>query len=355
MSVAIKNSIDGTFGRHHTFTIRHGWLKRAFDQLDRWQVPGDDGTALGSELFHVNDAHRLLGVGKNMAKSIRFWVQATRLVEEIDDNRHPLNSRLVLATPTPFGRALLDSETGLDPYLEDLGSWWLLHWMMLAPGGMLPVWWAAFHAFRGVTFTIAQMVEHAASQVEATAEWNSSRPPKTPTLNKDVLAMLRAYAGTSGSRKRDKIDDSVDAPMVPLTLIRPTSTPDSFRFGVGPKPGLPPEVAAFACLDFLRATGMTARSGLVAALATEPGGPGRAFKLTERDLTDLLERAAAALPELIQIGTTGGSAALNVVGEGDYGTVAAKVLWGYYRSLGSTAPEPEAPYLPTAQTELEMV
>lgn len=253
MSVAIKNSIDGAFGRHETFTIRYGWLKRAYDKINSTLVPGDDGNAVGSELFHLESAHHDLGVGKNMAKSIRFWIQATRLVEELAENIDPDNARRVLATPTPFGKALLDNEGGLDPYLEDLGTWWLLHWMMLSPGGMLPVWWSAFNTYRGITFTVDQMIEHSVSQVEATAAWNQPKAPKTSTLKKDVLAMLRAYAGTSGSRRRDQADDEVDAPLVPLTLVRRVDD-KTFRFGVGPKPGLPPAVVAFACLDFLRAT-----------------------------------------------------------------------------------------------------
>lgn len=353
MSVAIKNSIEGTFGRHETFTIRHGWLKRAYDAILESQVPAEDGDALGSELFHLADTHHLLGVGKNMARSIRFWIQATRIAEELDDNRDPDNRRRVLATPTPFGEALLDTNAGLDPYLEDLGSWWLLHWMMLSPGGKLPVWWSAFHTYRGVAFTREQLLDHSVSQVEATAEWNEPSPPKTSTIKKDVLAMLSAYAGTSGSRRRERADDVIDAPLVPLTLVRPTHEDGTFRFGVGPKPGLPPAVAAFASLDFLRATGATARSTLVASLASEPGGPGRAFKLTERDLVDLLTRAADGNEDLITVGTTGGSEALNVVAVEDYGLIAARLLWRHYHALGSPAPEPELPYLPTSEVRLE--
>lgn len=349
MSVAIKNSIEGTFGRHETFTIRHGWLKRAYDAIVQTRIPGEAGNLIGSELFHLSDTHQLLGVGKNMARSIRFWIRATRLAEELDDNRDPDNRRRVLATITPFGQALLDTDDGLDPYLEDLGSWWLLHWMMLSPGGLLPVWWSAFHTYRGVSFTREQMLDHAISQVEATASWNEPKPPKSSTVKKDVLAMLRAYAGTSGSRRRDRTDDIIDAPLVPLTLIRATSENGKFRFGIGPKPGLPPALVAFTSLDFLRATGATAKSTLIASLASEPGGPGRAFKLTERDLVELLQRAADGNEDLITVASTGGSEALNVVAAEGYGMVAARLLWRHYRTLGSEAPEPKLPYLPTSE------
>lgn len=353
MSVAIKNSIEGAFGRHETFTIRYGWLKRAYDQLQKTAVPDNNGDEVGFDLFHRDSVHHDLGVGKNMAKSIRFWMQAARLIEELDENTHPDHGRRVLATPTPFGEALLDHENGLDPYMEDLGTWWLLHWMMLSPGGMLPVWWSAFNTFRGITFTVEQMIEHAVSQVEATAAWNRPKAPKTSTVKKDVLAMLRAYAGTSGSRRRDQADDEVDAPLVPLTLIRQVDE-KTFRFGVGPKPGLPPAVVAFACLDFLRATGTTARQTLVASLASEPGGPGKAFKLTEADMSRLLAQAVEGNEDLITMVNTGGSDALAVETETEYGMVAANVLWRHYDRLGTNAAEPVAPYWPTRRDAVEL-
>lgn len=357
MAIGIKDGIDGAFGRHETFTIRYGWLKRGFDHA-----------IADPELFYADDAHHRLGVGKNMAKSIRFWLSATRLMGEVPD---PENGRRTLMRPTLFGLALLTGiptvpddrldayETGLaavapdhvgtagfDPYLEDLGSWWLIHWMMLSPGGRLPVWWSAFHTFTPVAFTTGTLLEHVSAQIESTSAWTDPKPPTSATVKKDVLALLRAYAGTSGSRKADKVDDVVDAPMVPLTLVRRAG--DGFRFAVGPKPGLAPAVAAFACLDFLERTGATARTALVSTLATEVGGPGRAFKLAERDLSELLSKAAADHPDLLAVSATAGSESLNVESEAGLLDIATLLLSRHYLALGA---DPGAVgFAPTAAT-----
>ena len=362
MAIGIKDTIEGAFGRHETFTIRYGWLKRGFDQA-----------IADPALFYADDAHHRLGVGKNMAKSIRFWLLATRLMAEIAD---PDNGRRTVMRPTRFGLGMLNGEptvdqepylkaiaqiapaysstVGLDPYLEHLGSWWLIHWMMLSPGGKLPVWWSAFHTFTPVVFTPQSLLEHVSAQIESTSAWADPRPPTPGTVKKDVLALLRAYAGTAGSRRADKVDDEIDAPMVPLTLLRQAH--EGFRFAVGPKPGLEPAIAAFACLDFLHRTGFASRTALVSTLASEIGGPGRAFKLTERDLLDLLARAAVAHPNLLEITSTSGSGSLAVVADAPLPDVATVLLHQHYLGLGTDEDAPEfAPHPYTPDTVGENV
>lgn len=348
MSLNLKHSLVPAFGRHETFTLRYAWLKRGYDAVAEptrvWATPVD--TMMGRYLFHKEDAHHCLGVGKNMARSIRFWLQACRVIEEYKVE----GGRLPYGRATLFGEGLLATEGGLDPYTEQMGTWWLLHWMMVSPGSHLPVWWTAFHTFPGVSFTTEQLLEHVEAQVEATSAWQRGKKVQSSTLRKDVLALLRNYAGTAGSRRRDLVDDQLDAPFVPLTLVRSTDEAHVFRFGVGPKPGLPPAVAAFASLDFLARTGSTGRQVLIATLATEQGGPGRAFKLTERDLTELLEHAAVAAPDLVQVTNAAGSTALAVLGDEPLGVVAARVLHRHYAASGSVAAEPELPYLPWSRT-----
>lgn len=347
MGLAAKQSIHATFGRHETFTPRYSWLKRGYDA-----VVGDNT----GYIFNDPDSHHRLGVGKNQARSIRFWLQAFRLVEE----QKVEGRRQSVGMPTLFGQALLDSPSeavhdapyGFDPWLEDIGTWWLLHWMALSPGGHLPAWWAAFHTFPAVEFTVDQLVDHVQAQVEATSSWNEPKPPNPATVRKDVLALLRAYAGTSGSRRKDTDDDSLDSPLVPLTLVRETDELGRFRFGVGAKPGLPPAIATFACLDFLSRTGAASRQALVATLASEQGGPGRALKLTERDLTELLSETAEEESDLLTMMSTGGSDAVSVVSGESLGMVAAEVLRRHYQQTDAAYQVLDTPYLPTSNPTL---
>lgn len=94
---------------HETFPCRYAWLPKAVHGLQR-----------NPKLFSDEaDAMVTLGVGKNIARSIRFWSQVAGAVTAgAKGDGHLL---------TPFGRALL-GECGLDPFLEDVRTLWLIHW-----------------------------------------------------------------------------------------------------------------------------------------------------------------------------------------------------------------------------------
>jgi len=59
-----------------------------------------------------------LGVGKNMVRAIRFWVQAAGIARVAAGNRLEV---------TALGHALL-AQNGHDPFLEDIKTLWLIHW-----------------------------------------------------------------------------------------------------------------------------------------------------------------------------------------------------------------------------------
>ena len=63
------------FSGHETFHCRHFWLKKGFDYASQ------------STVFKSPDSPAVLGVGKNMVKSIEHWLRAFGL---IDPNAHEL-------------------------------------------------------------------------------------------------------------------------------------------------------------------------------------------------------------------------------------------------------------------------
>ena len=58
-----------TFARHETFHPRYGWFRKAYAVTKR-----------DSQIFTHIDAPVLIGVGKNMVRSIRFWGLAAKLI-----------------------------------------------------------------------------------------------------------------------------------------------------------------------------------------------------------------------------------------------------------------------------------
>jgi len=66
-----QNQLKPIFARHETFHPRFGWLKKGFDRARD-----------NSRLFLAEDAPVVLGVGKNMVRSIRYWVSSQKKLVE---------------------------------------------------------------------------------------------------------------------------------------------------------------------------------------------------------------------------------------------------------------------------------
>lgn len=157
------------FSGHETFHCRQFWLKKGYDFLKE------------ERSFTAEDAVAHLGVGKNMVTAIRFWMRAFEMADE--------NNNL-----SDLARRLLDDK-GWDPFLEDIGSLWLLHYQLVKTG----------HA------SIARMIFK--DLRDRTPEFNAKTyadfvlsekgKVKETTLEKDFGVFLRNYHG----KESGEIDD----------------------------------------------------------------------------------------------------------------------------------------------------
>lgn len=281
----LQSAAMPTFARHETFHPRYGWIYKGFS-----------AAAKNPNIFLEPDATVTLGVGKNMVNAIRFWCAAFKVLREFPNPDRP---RVSLSQPTPFGRALL-AEEGWDPYLEDPGSLWLLHWKLLEPASLVPAWWVSFNAFAPLQFEESQLTAHIA-ELAASAGWPSV---VHSSIKKDVDCMLRMY--TARRKGRQGLDDVLDCPFRELGLIEAVpGEARAWRFGVGDKQNLPDPIVVYACLDFAARVAAGASSMTVARLAADPGSPGAVFKLSESVLYETLRRAANSF-ECIAVAEPGG-------------------------------------------------
>lgn len=283
------------FARHETFHLRFGWLRKGF------AAARED-----HEVFTRPDATVTLGVGKNMVSAIKYWCQAYKVIEPDENLSRP---RLPNWKPSEFGERLLDEDHGWDPWLEDPASLWLLHWKLLQPECLAPVWWAAFNLFAPEQFEEHQLTDLVAELTSA-AGWKSVNDS---SIKKDVDCLLRTFAIRRTGRQT--MDDVLDCPTRQLGLIAPAvGEARSWRFVTGPKPSLPPAIVAYACLDFLTQASTKEQTISLARLASDPGSPGRAFRLTESNLYDLLMEASKTI-EGIQVTEPAGLRQLAIKGD----------------------------------------
>ena len=293
-----------TFARHETFHPRYGWFRKAYA-----------ATKCDPHIFIREDAPALIGVGKNMVRAIRFWGLAAKLID---------GDRQAGSIPTEFGHALF-GKSGWDPYMEDPGTLWLLHWQLLAPPSLLPVWWIAFNEFHAVEFT-DEVLDHAVTVgLDSVGEWKKPHPS---SVRKDVNALLRTYAPAERSKRSGhSIDDRLDCPLRELGLIRRSQATGSYRFVLGAKPTLPPAIVSYAVLNYLDYTKTGGNTATLSRLAHEPGAPGHAFKLTEADLFTALQQTATTT-DALELASPNGVPQLSW--SGNLADVANEVLSSYY-------------------------
>lgn len=261
-----SSSTELIFARHETFYPRYGWLKKGFQAVSE-----------NSGIFLEEDAHIQLGVGKNMAKAIRYWCGAFKLIE--DDRTGQTSPQ-----PSQFGRMLLGDD-GYDPFLEDPASLWLLHWHLLKPPCRATAWYAAFNALRQTEFTSEDLKV-------ALVKYRDALGNRTveASLKKDVTCLLRMYVSQNNDISLN--EDNLDCPFAELRLMQRAGDSLHYTFRIGAKPSLHAEIVVAACLDFAESFNSGQRTISLSRLLFEEGSPGMVFKLSESALCDAIEQVA---------------------------------------------------------------
>ena len=269
VTVKDKPKVTAIFARHETFHPRFGWLKKGYDLA-----------IADPNIFLREDAPVVLGVGKNMVRSIRYWCSAFKVLVESE-------RQLV---PTPLGQQLLDNK-GWDPFLENPASLWLLHWNLLKAPCKATAWAYAFGEFQAAEFT----PEHLVDDLRDYANGFSVNIADS-SLRKDVNCILRMYADQES--KKGPTEDSIDCPFTALRLLYSVGDGRRYEFQVGPKETLPAEIVVAVCLEFAGISENESSAMGISRLAHLAGSPGRAFKLSETAIAEAIEQVARQREDL---------------------------------------------------------
>lgn len=256
------------FSGHETFPLRYGWLKKAFEAVRETEGEEDNRT-----VFTGEDAIARFGVGKNMVSSMRYWAAASGIIQDDAKKSH-------IAT-TALGERLL-SDDGLDPYMENPATSWLVHWHLCGREAKT-TWFWAFSYFPHTFFERDTMVK-AVQKLAKSRQWNRASPT---TIKNDVACFIRTYA-SSYAQGHTGGEETLESPLTELGLLRQVGRRDGFRFAYGEKSSLGMGVFSYAVHDFWSRHNSNAQALSFEALAHEPGSPGRVFLLHENDMVDRL-------------------------------------------------------------------
>jgi hypothetical protein len=259
---------------HETFPCRYTWLPKAARAL------ADDQRLFADEDRAMVD----LGVGKNMTRSIRFWMQAAGVASPAARGAgHAL---------TEFGSALL-GERGFDPFLEDIRTLWLIHWK-LATDTANPLLAWDFLLNRWHEPEIVPTIILGALHKEALRQDAELSPV---TIEQHFETFLHTYIPTRG-RKGEVLEDNLDCPLIELELLvrvgeRPTDkgrVEPIYVFRREEKPEISAELFTYCLNDFWNKRHPTEQTLSFREVAHGHGGPGQIFKLPEDDVRTRLEQ-----------------------------------------------------------------
>jgi len=170
-----------------------------------------------------------LGVGKNMVASIKFWLKAIGLLKDTGLE--------------PIADHLFDDENGRDPYLEDIGTLWLLHFLLIHNdyATIYRTTFVDYHRQRNIVekSKLQNYIKHICFD-----EAGYKNLYNDNTVKRDIGVMLHNYCAKNGSNVNVEDSNSLFAP---LNLICEADK-DTYRFNYDTRSDVPSLIFLYALL-----------------------------------------------------------------------------------------------------------
>lgn len=267
------------FSGHESFPCRYTWLPKGYREL-----------AVNPALFKDEDnAMVRLGVGKNMVRSIRFWLQAFGIAESVGRTQE---MRLTLFGDSIFGK------NGLDPFLEDNKTLWLLHWQISSIADEpLFAWYFLLNQWPEPMFSKTEIVRAFTAESE-----KMDRPLSDFTKDQHFDIFLHSYLSGRSRKQNDLLEDTLDCPLAELDLVttagervlgESSRKEPLYEFRQLAKPEITEELFIFCLYDFWKKNRQQESSLSFQEISFIPGSIGQIFKLNEPDIRSRLESLSA--------------------------------------------------------------
>jgi hypothetical protein len=278
---------DLTFAKHETFYIRDGWLYKGIQAIQADPL-----------IFAREEAPQILGLGRNMVRSLRYWMLATQLTTE------KLTKKGKEQTLTPFGELVAQ----YDPYQEYDGTLWLLHYHLVTNREEASAWYWFFNHFVPSNFSRQDFVERLAQWVNI----QSVELKSEQSLGKDFDCLVRTYVASSRERSPE---DSLVSPLVSLGLLavieHQAEDEDKrirhFRLNATRANSIHPLILLYILVRQQELERPNAQQVSLTDVLREPKNVGRVLNIGTQTLEEILLRLEEAYPQWrIPLTRTGG-------------------------------------------------
>lgn len=185
------------FRAHDTFFIRKGWLSKGMERvvekpdlfIDKKENPMD-----------------ILGIGSNMVKALRYWLQAVGLTTESARGRR-------IQSLTPLGEQVYLN----DRYIEELGTLYLLQYQLAKQKEEATAWYFFFNEFSMSEFTREEFVQALQNYILMADDASSVA---IRSLNDDFACIINTYLPRYKSNPgKVSPENNIDCPFGELGLI----------------------------------------------------------------------------------------------------------------------------------------
>ncbi len=269
------------FTGHDTFPLRHGWLFKAKELIKNNELISVSDDAQASRTIEM------LGVGKNMVNAIRYWAEESKIVHKSTE------ARLTAQHATIYGDFIFDPEDGTDPYLEDIGTVWLLHFLLCFDDDNLTAYRYFFNYSNSIYFEKTKLIDDLCDDL---FRLTGAEKTKKTTIKKDVDCFLATYAEKNRLGPKSKVidEDYFTSPLTELGLIKDLGR-GFYQCDLEERPSLPLKIFIYALVEYFKFATSESRSGQVSFedLLTKPLSPGRIFKLSETELGRLVDESVS--------------------------------------------------------------
>lgn len=289
---SLIENIKPTLSGHDTFSLKYGWLKKVYDQINDLS---DDNES--SNVFSADSAIADFGVGKNMLNAMRFWSTHTAMIyrqtnayyntDEKFASEYVLtknNSIDALQQINHFYNAesLLDDE-GLDPYLESPSTIWLLHLCLVTNPNLVTYYWF-FNINNKQELTKQEFMRLLKEFLDS---YNLDAPADK-TISNDISCFILNYS-SKRRKANDNFEATLEGPLVELGLLSRVNN-QGIRALRGEKNSLSLHVFMYALINCWKIHGSTADTLSLEIATYDECSPGRVFMLDEEAIIGYAEQ-----------------------------------------------------------------
>ena len=290
------------FRAHDTFFIRKGWLSKGM----RCVIAKPDVF-----VSHDENPMDVLGIGANMVKALRYWLQVVGLTTEPNSGKRNQSF-------TGFGSLVYK----YDKYMEELGTLYLMQYKLATNKEMATAWYFFFNEFSINEFSKEIFVEELLKYIKMEGDGTEVA---IRSLNDDFSCIINTYLPrTKVNNKNQSPENNIDCPLGELGLIEVLNKgKKTYKKGLPAADDIHPLIAMAVISDNAKGKKEIGLNDLL----TSPCNIGRVFNLDSITMLEILYRIEQL--GILKINRTAGLDVINILEEASFLEYAER----YYKEI----------------------